>query len=189
MHLKTLRAASAIALWTSLTLAAQPTAVKVAVVSVQGAMVGTKEGQRDSKELDAKVQPRQKEFDQRQSEINQLEEQFNKGSTVLSEDKRNQLLRDIDQKKKRLERDMADAQESLGAEQQRLVQGLGQRILSLIEKYGKDNGYTLVLDVSNPNTPVLYSSKAIDITQDIISLYDKANPGIDTPASPVGVKP
>jgi outer membrane protein len=188
MPLRTLCALSAIALWTSFTLAAQsPT--KVAVVSVQAAIVGTKEGQRDSKELEAKVQPKQKEFDQRQSELNLLEDQFNKGSSVLSEDKRNQLLRDIDQKKKRLERDMADAQESLGAEQQRLVQGLGQKILSLIEKYGKENGYTLVLDVSNPNTPVLYSSQAIDITQDIIGLYDKANPGINTPASPTAAKP
>jgi outer membrane protein len=173
MPLRTLCALSAIALWTSFTLAAQsPT--KVAVVSVQAAIVGTKEGQRDSKELEAKVQPKQKEFDQRQSELNLLEDQ---------------LLRDIDQKKKRLERDMADAQESLGAEQQRLVQGLGQKILSLIEKYGKENGYTLVLDVSNPNTPVLYSSQAIDITQDIIGLYDKANSGINTPASPTAAKP
>ena len=40
-----------------------------------------------------------------------MQDQFNKGGSVLSEDKRNQLARDIDEKKKRLERDMQDAQE------------------------------------------------------------------------------
>jgi outer membrane protein len=33
----------------------------------------------------------------------------------------------------------------------------------------------MILDVSNPNTPVLYASSGIDITQDIISLYDKTS--------------
>jgi outer membrane protein len=67
---------------------AQVLTQKVAVVSLQGAIVGTKEGQRASKELDAKVPPKQKEFEQRQGEIAQLEDQLNRGSGVLSDDKR-----------------------------------------------------------------------------------------------------
>ena len=47
--------------------------------------------------------------------------------------------------------------------------------MAVIEKYAKDNGYTIVLDVSNPNTPVLYASSGIDITQDIVQLYDKSS--------------
>jgi outer membrane protein len=35
----------------------------------------------------------------------------------------------------------------------------------------------MILDVSNPNTPVLYASSGIDITQDIVSLYDKTSSG------------
>jgi outer membrane protein len=152
---------------------AQQTSGKVGVISVQGAIVGTKDGQKASQELDAKFAPRKKEFDTRQSELASLQDQFNKGGSVMNEDKRNQLTRDIDEKKKRLERDMQDAQEELQSEQQRVLQGLGQRMMSVIEKYAKDNGYSVILDVSNPNTPVLYASSGIDITQDIISLYDK----------------
>ena len=55
-------------------------------------------------------------------------------------------------------------------------------MMAVIEKYAKDNGYTMILDVSNPNTPVLYASSAIDITQDIVSLYDKTT----TNGSPAG---
>jgi outer membrane protein len=107
--------------------------------------------------------------------VAQLQDQYNKGGTVMAEDKRNQLAREIDEKKKRLERDMQDAEEDLKAEQQKVLQGLGQRMMAVIEKYAKDNGYSMILDVSNPNTPVLYASSGIDITQDIVSLYDKTS--------------
>ena len=50
-------------------------------------------------------------------------------------------------------------------------------MMAVIEKYAKDNGYSMILDVSNPNTPVLYASSGIDITQDIVSLYDKTSTG------------
>lgn len=160
------------------------TAQKVGVISVQGAIVGTKDGQKASQELDAKFSPKKKEFDTRQSEINQLQDQYNKGGTVMSEDKRQQLARDIDEKKKRLQRDMQDAQDELQGEQQRLLQSLGQRMMAVIEKYAKDNGYTMILDVSNPNTPVLYASSAIDITQDIVALYDKTSSNGGPTATP-----
>lgn len=146
---------------------------KVGVISIQGAIVGTKDGQKASQELDTKFVPKKKEFDTRQNEISQLQDQYSKGGNLMTDDKRNQLAREIDEKKKRLERDMQDAQEELQSEQQKVLQGLGQRMMAVIEKYAKDNGYTMILDVSNPNTPVLYASSGIDITQDIVSLYDK----------------
>ncbi|MBV8808263.1 MAG: OmpH family outer membrane protein [Acidobacteriaceae bacterium] len=165
---------------------------KVGVISVQGAIVGTKDGQKASQELDARFTPKKKEFDSRQAEISQLQDQYNKGGTVMNEDKRQQLARDIDEKKKRLQRDMQDAQDELQGEQQKLLQGLGQRMMAVIEKYAKDNGYTMILDVSNPNTPVLYASSAIDITQDIVALYDKTSTNggpATTPTVPGAVRP
>lgn len=154
---------------------AQQNPPKVGVISVQGAIVGTHDGQKASQELETKFNPKKKEFDVRQGEIGQLQDQYNKGGTVMNEEKRNQLARQIDEKKKRLERDMQDANEELQSEQQKVLQGLGQRMMAVIEKYAKDNGYTMILDVSNPNTPVLYASSGIDITQDIVQLYDKSS--------------
>src|SRR5882724_11326739 len=164
---------------------AQQPPAKVGVISIQGAIVGTKDGQKASQELDTKFVPKKKEFDSRQTEVAQLQDQYNKGGTVMAEDKRNQLARDVDEKKKRLERDMTDAEEDLRAEQQKMLQGLGQRMMAVIEKYAKDNSYTIILDVSNPNTPVLYASSGIDITQDIVSLYDKTSTG-GTAVAPTG---
>ena len=65
---------------------------------------------------------------------------------------------------------------------------LGGRIMVVIDKYAKDNGYTLILDVSSPQTPVLFASNGSDITKDIIELYDKNAPP-PTSAAPVTAAP
>ena len=164
---------------------------KVGVISVQGAIVGTKDGQKASEQLQTKFAPKKKDLDSRNTEVTQLEDQLKKGGTLMSEDKRTQLERDIDEKKRRLQRDVTDAQEEWNGAQQQLLQNLGQRMMAVIEKYAKDNSYTMILDVSNPNTPVLYASSGIDITQDIVALYDKTStnggpagtPGTATPTS------
>lgn len=173
MNIRTVILTIAAACYLAVPVNAQSPANKVGVISIQGAIAGTNDGQKALQQLDAKFRPKQKEFDQRQSELSQLQDQFNKGGSVLSDEKRNELMREIDRKRKTLERDMSDTKDEFTAEQQRVLQGLGQKMMTLIEKYAKDNSYSLVLDVSNPNTPVLYASPAIDLTQDIIALYDK----------------
>jgi outer membrane protein len=153
---------------------------KVGVISINGAIAGTKDGQKATAELETKFSPKKKEFDSRQNEIVQLQDQLTKSGSVMSEEKRTQMAREIDEKKKRLERDAQDAQEDFQGEQQKLLQNLGSRMMAILEKYAKDNGYTLILDVGNQNTPVLYAASAIDITPDIIALYDKS----PAPAAP-----
>jgi outer membrane protein len=179
-------------------LAASPSASgpqKIAIMSLQGALVGTHDGQKANQELTAKFEPKKKEFDQRQNEIAQEEDQLRKSGNVMSDDKRNQLARDIDEKKRRLQRDMQDAEEELQNEQQKVLQSLGQRLMAVINKYAKDNGYTMVLDDSNPSNPILYASSSVDITQDIIDLYNKTTvnggpattpsvPGTPNPSGP-----
>jgi outer membrane protein len=62
--------------------------------------------------------------------------------------------------------------------------------MAVLEKFATANGYALVLDVSNPQTPVLWAASAIDITSDIVKLYDQANPGTGAGATaPAGAAP
>ena len=166
--------------WSILTLAAMSLSAqaqpgKIGVINIQSAMVATKDGQKAAQELTNKFAPRRKELNDRQSELTSLNDELRKGSNTMSQDRQAQLEREIQSKNTRLQRDEQDAQDEWNTEQQRLLQGLGQRMIALVQKYAKDNGYSVVLDNSNPNGPVLYNSSAIDITQDIISLYDKTS--------------
>ena len=84
---------------------------------------------------------------------------------------------------KSLKRDTEDAQADLEQEQGKIMQELGNKVMAVMEKYATHNGYALVLDVSNPQTPVLWAASAIDITNDIVKLYDQANPGTGAPSA------
>jgi len=154
--------------------AAQQPVSKVGVINIQEALVGTKDGQKATAELDQKFLPEQKAFDARQNELIQLQDQLTKGSALLSEQKRSELAHNIEEKKKRLDRDMQDAEDDLKAQQQKLLQSMAARMTAVISQYSKDNGFTLVMDIGNQNTPVLFAAGGVDITQDVIALYDKS---------------
>jgi outer membrane protein len=159
---------------------------KVGVVNIQSAIVGTKDGQKAGSDIQARFNPRKAEFDKRQSDIAQLQEQLNRGTNTLSEEARTRLTREIDQKTKALNRDTEDARAELDQAEQKIMNELGGKIMAVIDKFAKDNGYTLVIDVSSPQTPVLFASNTIDITKDIIELYDKAASAMAVPSASAG---
>ena len=184
---------SKVCLWPVLalavTLTAQAQQGKFAVINIQGAIISTKDGQKAAAELQQKTAPKKKELEQKQNEINGLQDQLNKGSNTLSDSAKNDLYKNIEFKKKGLQREVEDAQADLEADQQKLLSQLGQKILAVIEKYSRDNGITMVLDVSNPQTSVLYASPSVDITKEIIDLYDKSTATGGAPAPAPAPKP
>jgi len=162
---------------------------KVGIIQVQSAILSTKDGQKALNDLQTKFAPRKADLDRKQNEIAQLQDQMRKGSNTMSDEAKQKLARDIDQKTKGLQRDTEDAQAELDQEQQRIMQDLGQKMMAVITKYSQDHGYTLILDVSSPQTPVLYAANEIDITQDIVNLYDKNAPAATGAPVPAALKP
>lgn len=163
--------------------AASAAPTKIAVIQVQAALTATKEGQKAAAELEAKMSPRKKELDGRQAEIKEMQERLQRGGNTLSDSAKEDLTRSIDTKTKSFNRQVEDAQAELEQEQQRVIGALGQKMMAVIDKYAQQNGYALVIDVSNQNTPVLYASNSVDITKEVIDLYDKTV-FTPTPAAP-----
>jgi outer membrane protein len=149
---------------------------KVGVINLQSAIVSTKDGQKAANEIQSRFNPKKADLDKRQSDIAQLQNQLNQGQNTLSEDARQKLVREIDQKTKSLNRDTEDARAELDQDEQKIMNELGSRIVAVIDKYAKDNGYAMILDVSSPQTPVMFASNSVDITRDVIELYDKNAP-------------
>jgi outer membrane protein len=87
-------------------------------------------------------------------------------------------------------RDRQDAQSDLEESQGKVMQELGGKMMAVMEKYAMQNGFAVVLDVSSPQTPVLWAASAVDITNDIVKLYDQAYPGVAAaPAVPAAKPP
>jgi outer membrane protein len=151
-------------------------AMKIAVINGQAALVSTQEGKKAFDQLKAKVEAKRKEFELRQNELVQLEDQLNKSGAVIASDKKDQLATTINDKKKRLQRDSQDADEDAQKDQVQFFQPIEDRLNAIINKYAADNGYSLVIDINTPGSPVRYAATAIDITKDVVALYDKSHP-------------
>jgi outer membrane protein len=159
----------------------QPT--KVGIIHIQQAIISTKDGQKAAADLQQKFDPKRRELEKKQGEIQALQDQLRRGANTLSEEARQKLMREIDARTRSLNRETEDAQAEFDQEQQKILQELGGRLMQVIDKYARDNGFALILDVSSPQTPVLYAANSIDITQAIVELYDKNSPSAQAPAT------
>ena len=149
-------------------------ATRVGIINIQDAIIRTEEGQKTAKALQEKYTPRQQALEKQKRDLEDLQAQLNKGRNTMSEDARNKLIRDIDTKTKALQRDNEDASAEFQQEEGKLINAIGQKMVGLIDKYAKDKGYHIILDISSPQSPVLWAANTVDITTDIIGLYDKS---------------
>ena len=120
-----------------------------------------------------------------------MRDQLNKMSSVGSEEQKRKLMGDIDGKTKSFNRQVEDAQAELDQEQGRVLNELGGRMLAVLDKYAKDNGYAVILDVSSQQTPVLFAATSIDVTREVVDLYNKNAPAApaSTGAAPTSTAP
>jgi outer membrane protein len=158
---------------------------KVGTINLQAAIAGTKDGLKASTDLQQRFGPKRADLEKRQADLQQLQEKLGKATT---EDERARVSREIDQKTKSINRNTEDARAELDQEEQKIVNDLGGKVVALTEKYAKDHGYTWIVDVSSQQTPVVYSSATIDITKDVIDLYDK-NGAMVSPRPTAAAKP
>jgi outer membrane protein len=161
---------------------------KVAIIHVQNAILQTKDGQKAQGDLNTKFTPKKSAIEKKQADIAALQEQMKKGSATMSDDAKSKIARDIDANQKSLQRDSEDFESDVQQEEGKIMQDLGQKMMDVIIKYATQNGFSMVVDVSNPQTPVLWADPSVDITNEIIKLYDQAHPGAGG-ASPAATKP
>lgn len=175
----------ALGLALSLSASAQTTApTKVGIINIQAALVGTKEGQVAQKSLQDRSAPKQKELERKKADIEAKRDQLNRLSNTGSEEQKQRLMRDVDTMTKSFNRDVEDAQTELDQEQGKVLNDLGGKMMQVIEKYARDNGYAVIIDVSSQQTPVVYASTSVDVTKDIVDLYDKNAPAPTSSAAP-----
>ncbi len=163
---------------------AQEVPTWVAVINVQKAITGTNDGKKALQDLNARVAPKQKDFDARQRELAQLQDQLTKGANLMSDEKKTQLTQDLEDRKKKLERDVQDAQEDVQNHQRGVMDALSRKLTAVVTKYAKDNKYALVFETGSADSQVIYSADAIDITPAVIALYDQTYKSPNQPKSP-----
>jgi outer membrane protein len=145
---------------------------KIAVIAFQVAVAQTNEGQRNFADLQKKYQPKRTQLKALSDEIDSLTKQLQTQGATLSEAERASRAKTIDDKKKVLQRDAEDAQNDMQGEMQELYNTLASKVYDVLASYAQQHGYTLVLDVAQQQTPVLYASESTNITKAVMEAYN-----------------
>ena len=161
--------------------APQAVPAKIAVISFEQAVFATNEGQRAVQDVQKKYEPKKAQIDTLAQEVDTLKKQMQTAPATLSDEERANRLKAIDTKEKTLNRDAEDASQAYQADLQEVYGKLAQKVNGTMRQYVQQNGYTLLLDVSSQQTPVMWAGNAnTDVTQAVIDAYNTSS-GVAAP--------
>jgi len=166
-----------------------PANPRIAIIAFQQAVAATNEGQRNFAQLRVKFEPKQTALKAQSDEIDSLKKQLQDAGSTLSEPERDSRLRTIDEKTKSLQRSAEDAQNEASGAMNDMYQQLAQKVYAVLDAYSNQNKFTLVLDTSAQQTPVLWANQASDITKPVVEAYNAKSgvppqPAAAAPAAP-----
>jgi outer membrane protein len=164
---------------------------KICVVNLQSAMVTTKEGQAAADNFRTKFsEPKQKELQAKQAEINDLSEKLQRGANTMSQTAQDDMKRTIDRKSTDYKRAVEDYQFDQEEEQRKLLDDLSSKMQTVIARFAQENGCAVFMDVTNPNSGIMWISDTADVTRQIVDAYDKTQPSAGAAKPPAtSVKP
>ena len=122
------------------------------------------------------MQAKQSEVEKKQKELDDQQKKLQNGVRTLSETVKADLQKDIDRRTKELQRINEDAQKELQGLREELLRPIAERATVLLNGLAAEKGYTLVVDLSNQDSNVIWANPKNDITADLVKRIDAAGP-------------
>ena len=162
---------------------------KIAVIAFQTAVVQTNEFQRNLADLQKKYAPQRQQLQALSSQIDSMSQQLQAQQATLSEAERTARASAIDAKKKQLDRAAQDAQSAFQQDMQSMFTAVASKVYGVMSGYVKQQGYTLVLDASQQQSPILYAVDSANITKAVLDAYNLKSGVPATAAEPAAATP
>ena len=180
--------------WASVTLMAQTPAAtpnKICVVNLQTAMLSTKDGQAAAEDFRTKFsEPEEKKLQARQQEITELSDKLQRGANTMSQTAQDDMKRTLDKKNTEYKRAVEDYQFDRDETQRKMLDDLSAKMQAVIDRFAQENACAVMLDITNPNSGIMWVATAAEVTRQIVDAYDKAQPAAGAAKPAVsGAKP
>src|ERR1051325_2085775 len=147
---------------------------KVAVVDFEKAIVESVEGKKSSEKFNSTFQNKQSDGEERQKELEDAQKKLQTQERTLSETAKANLQKDIDRRTTELQRFNEDSQKELQSLRDELLRPIAEKASALLNQLAAEKGYTLVVDISNPQNNVVWFNPANDITAELTRRIDAA---------------
>lgn len=162
---------------------------KLAIVDIRAALLSTAEGKQMAAEIQSQFSAKQAELENMRKTLEDIQTRLNNGRQTLGDEERVRLERQGQRLQQQLQRKQEEYQQDFNDAQQDAVEKLGRKMGDVISRYARENGYLMIMDAQVCN---IYCSNQLDVTQDIIRIYDQANPvktAAPAPARPGATRP
>jgi len=146
---------------------------KMAIVDIRAAMLSTAEGKQMAAEIQSQFSAKQAELENMRKSLEDIQTRLTNGRQTLGDEERVRLERQGQRMQQQLQRKQEEYQQDFNDAQQDAIDKLGRKMGDVISRYARENGYLIIMDAQVCN---IYCSNQLDVTQDIIRLYDQANP-------------
>jgi len=165
---------------------AVPPIPKIAIVDIRAALLSTSEGKQMAAEIQSQFAAKQADLEATRKQLEDVRTQLDQRARTMSDEERVRLERQAQRTQAMLQRKQDQYQAEFNDAQQDAIEKLGRKMGEVISRYARENGFMMVMDAQVCN---IYCSNQLDITQDIIRLYDQAYPVKGAAAAPGTPKP
>jgi Skp family chaperone for outer membrane proteins len=146
---------------------------KLGFVSGLDVLYGTQSGQQEIAKVQAFMEEKQKEYDAQRMALVQLRERFETQQLTLNAQTRAQMQRDIEVDDRSLIRFQEDTQVEITRRRDEIFAAEDGKIQNIINDYAQENGFAVIF---LRNETQIYVDLSLDITPDIIRVYDERFP-------------
>jgi len=147
---------------------------KVAILDMQRCLKESNEGKRISASLTKELDAMQQRYTKAQKELTDLQKEIDKQSLMLSSEAKESKQNEYDKKNRALTYLNQDLTEEAQTANTNAQQKILKELNVIIQSVAKQQTFDLVLEKSSSG--ILFSSDAVDITDQIIKEFNKANP-------------
>jgi len=151
-----------------------PEGAKYAFVNIQRIANESAEGKAATARINALVQRKQTEGADRTKQLQAAQQKLEAGGSVLSENARGQLQKEIDRLTVDIQRFNEDAQEEVTALQNEAQGEFQTKLVPVIQQVARERGLLAVFSAADSG--VIWGEPGLDISVDIIKRFDAANP-------------
>lgn len=148
--------------------AAASSGTRVALLNMQEAIKGVKEGKKAEETLKKEWEDRQKKLQADGKKIQDSMEDLRKQASVLDEKTRRDREEAIQANIMKLREEEAKSQAEFQKRDQEISKPIIEKLRNIVAQISKEKGYTLVMDGGN----VIYALEQDDITDEVIKRYD-----------------
>jgi outer membrane protein len=152
-------------------LGANEDGLKIAIVDLEQALASTEEGKAAREEMGRKQREAEQKVQPMVDRFNGMKEELQAKKFVLSDESLFQKQLDLAELQNEIQSKLKELEGQLKVDQERLYGPLRAKMVEIVSKLGKDQGFTMIFERGSPG--LLYTREAIDITDTVIARFNE----------------